>query len=1405
MYFADGLAVDIRWVRKTVGLVSAVVLAATVLVAANAQEATAQSVSYNQSAAERCSAHHLFGAEPVDVAKTADGETVLAQVSWGYDASIGCYLALDRDAVAALRAAGPPQSLPRGQTDTSRRCSAFHLFGAEPVDAAKTADGQTVLARVSWGWNGSICYLVLDPAAVNTLRVAAIPPATAPGVPTNVTATAGNRQITVEWTAPADDGGAAITSYTVAYKATRSACPATIDRTWTRRTTTRTTTTLASLANGTDYRLCVRATNSAGSSGWADVSATPASVPGTPTNVTATTGTRQLTVEWTAPADNGDAITSYTVQRCAAANRACTSTWADAGTATTNRHTITGLDNGTAYGIRIRATNANGAGSWSSTAFGSTVVIAPGTPSDLSTTIGSRYITLSWTAPSTGGSPITRYTVECRLADDTVTSGNCDSSSWIVYRTSSNTSITISSLTNGVTYDLRVKATNKVGDSAWSEVATATPSATPGTPSNVQALPSGRNMTVTWRAPSSGGAAITGYTVEYCSGTCRSTTVSGDPLPTTATLTGLSEGTTYTVRVRAVNVAGDSSWSSSATARIPSKPGSPKLTGFSISNYTGTVSWDAPDSDGGSTITNYEVELCVGSSTTCTDTGGPWRTQTKVVATPAKLENLSGAKTHNVRVRALNAAGSGGWSDILRRTTTAATVPDAPTGVTATPGSRRITVQWTAPDAKGARITGYTVARKAGATACLDIDSTWTTTTTTTTSETISGLINDKTYAICVRATNSKGNSPWNTDSASTAVQATPATTPSAPANLTASPGDKWIVLNWVKPTSGGSTISGYIVEYKASGSNWSFATVTSSTTYTITGLTNGTTYSVRVQTVSDTGNSRWSTKTVSLPKTPTGSLSAAQNREAGQLKLTWIVYDNNDATPEVAQIAANSGNCPTGSSTLPSEWTTATTNNITGSTSGELTTYPITVTGLSHGTTYRLCVRDEYPDISDSSFWSITVSATTPTTPNAPSGLTAKAGKAQISLSWNPYTYSTDGGTAITSYTVQCRLVEGTAAGSHPCHNVNWANSGLAVGSGDTTATISNLSNNATYRVQVKATNGAGDSDWSTITSDIKPSTVPGAPTDVTATHSNTSVTLAWTAPAANNKNITSYTVAYKAPAAACSSINSTWTTTTTATTSKTISGLTNGTEYGFCVRATNSNGSGNWTSSATQNTPSTVPGAPTNVTATPGDDQITVTWPKPATGGSPITSYKVAYRASYSSCPGSTPDSDWTIATSTSSADPITVTISTGIFNGTSYRVCVRATNLNGNGNWSNAGSITPSVKPDPPADLAATAGKNQIKLTWTAYTTTGNSRTDGGSSITGYNVVYRTGTHTNCPNVTDLSDWTLKPNLSSSYTEYTVSGLTASTTYTLCIWATNAKGPSSLSRDVETTTAS
>ncbi len=174
---------------------------------------------------------------------------------------------------------------------------------------------------------------------------------TVPGAPTGVSASAGDTQATINFTAPASDGGSAITQYTATSSpggftgscAGPAACAITV----------------TGLTNGTAYTFTVTATNAigTGAASTASSSVTPstATVPDAPTDVTATADDGQATVNFTAPAsDGGSAITQYTATSSPGAL-----TGSCAGPAACEI-TVTGLTNGTAYTFTVTATNAVG-------------------------------------------------------------------------------------------------------------------------------------------------------------------------------------------------------------------------------------------------------------------------------------------------------------------------------------------------------------------------------------------------------------------------------------------------------------------------------------------------------------------------------------------------------------------------------------------------------------------------------------------------------------------------------------------------------------------------------------------------------------------------------------------------------------------------------------------------------------------------------------------------------------------------------------------------------------------------------------------------------------------------------------------------------------------------------------
>jgi alpha-tubulin suppressor-like RCC1 family protein len=147
---------------------------------------------------------------------------------------------------------------------------------------------------------------------------------TVPGVPTAVSATAGNGRATVVWTAPVSDGGSEISGYTVTSSPDNKTCA------W---TTGELTCVVTGLTNATAYMFTVTATNAAGDSPASTESGavTPVAsvtVPGVPTAVSATAGNGRATVVWTAPvSDGGSEISGYTVTS-SPDNKTCTTTGA---------------------------------------------------------------------------------------------------------------------------------------------------------------------------------------------------------------------------------------------------------------------------------------------------------------------------------------------------------------------------------------------------------------------------------------------------------------------------------------------------------------------------------------------------------------------------------------------------------------------------------------------------------------------------------------------------------------------------------------------------------------------------------------------------------------------------------------------------------------------------------------------------------------------------------------------------------------------------------------------------------------------------------------------------------------------------------------------------------------------
>ncbi|MDA9116446.1 fibronectin type III domain-containing protein [Planktomarina temperata] len=266
------------------------------------------------------------------------------------------------------------------------------------------------------------------------------PSATTANAPTALVATAGDGQVSIAFTAPSNNGGAAITDYE--YQLDGGA--------WTSSGKTSSPVVITGLTNGTSYSIKLRAVNSAGDGTESDaVTSTPAATSNAPTALVATPGDAQVSVAFTAPTSNGGAaITDYEYQLDGGA-------WTSSGK-TSSPVVITGLTNGTSYSIKLRAVNSAGNGA-ESAAVTSTPATTSDAPTALVATAGDGQVSVAFTAPSNdGGAAITDYQYELD-----------DSGTWTSASTATSP-VVITGLTNGTAYSIKLRAVNSAGNGAES-------------------------------------------------------------------------------------------------------------------------------------------------------------------------------------------------------------------------------------------------------------------------------------------------------------------------------------------------------------------------------------------------------------------------------------------------------------------------------------------------------------------------------------------------------------------------------------------------------------------------------------------------------------------------------------------------------------------------------------------------------------------------------------------------------------------------------------------------------------------------------------------------------------------------------------------------------------------------
>lgn len=275
--------------------------------------------------------------------------------------------------------------------------------------------------------------------------------------PTNIVATDGVTTVAVAFTSATTSDGSTITNYQYSTDggSTFTACsPA----------TTTSPITISGLTTGQTYSIVIRAVSTSTASGTPSlpVSATPYTIPGTPTSLVGTGGNTTASISFTTPSSNGRDITNYQYST----NGGSTFT-ACSPAITASPILITGLTNGQAYTIKLKAVNAAGA-SVASASVTVTPYTVPGAPTSLSATAGNNKATIAFTTPaSNGGNTITNYQYS---TDDGSTYTACSPAT-------TTSPIVITGLTNDQAYTIKLKAVNAGGAGTASSSVSVTPKA----------------------------------------------------------------------------------------------------------------------------------------------------------------------------------------------------------------------------------------------------------------------------------------------------------------------------------------------------------------------------------------------------------------------------------------------------------------------------------------------------------------------------------------------------------------------------------------------------------------------------------------------------------------------------------------------------------------------------------------------------------------------------------------------------------------------------------------------------------------------------------------------------------------------------------------------------------------
>ena len=639
---------------------------------------------------------------------------------------------------------------------------------------------------------------------------------TPPGSPTNLMVTSTSEtEISLSWTAPADDGGGALDGYNV-YRCEegQAACtPAYHD--WV-PLADGTSYSDDSVTQDTEYRYAVGSSRGSERSDWSNqvtVVAEAARAPSAPTGLSGQASSSKVVLAWTAPTDPGTtALTSYTLYRgdgdvCDTLTSSRTGIAASATSAED-----TSVAAGSTYCYQLTATNSvGGEGSRSGSAVLKAVTV--GAPTVLTVTSASgTSVSLGWTAPADdGGGALDGYNVyRCEEGQAACTPAYLD---WVPL--ADGTSYSDDSVTQDTEYRYAVGSSRGSERSDLSNQVTVVAEAAraPSAPTGLSGQASSSKVVLAWTAPTDPGTtALTSYTLYRGDGdVCDTLTSSRTGIAASATSaedTSVAAGSTYCYQLTATNsVGGEGSRSGSAVLKAVTVGAPTVLTVTSASGTSVSLGWTAPADDGGGALDGYNVYRCEEGQAACTPAYHDW----VPLADGTSYSDDSVTQDTEYRYAVGSSRGSerSDWSNQVTVVAEAARAPSAPTGLSGQASSSKVVLAWTAPTDPGTTaLTSYTLYRGDGD-VCDTLTSSRTGIAASATSAEDTSVAAGSTYCYQLTATNSVGGEGSRSGSA-----VLKAVTVGAPTVLTVtSASGTSVSLGWTAPADdGGGALDGYNV-----------------------------------------------------------------------------------------------------------------------------------------------------------------------------------------------------------------------------------------------------------------------------------------------------------------------------------------------------------------------------------------------------------------------------------------------------------------------------------------------------------------------------------------------------------------------------------------------------------------